>query len=65
VTHVAGDVNQEARYWIVSITTAVLSVAFSAASWKFYESPILKHKDRFTDWVLGRKEQLVTVDSTH
>ena len=65
VTRIAGGVSQEARYWIVSLATMILSVAFSAASWRFYESPILRHKDRWTHWVLGRKEKLSAVSSTH
>lgn len=49
-------ISQNGRYWVVSMATVVCAVAFSALSWKLYEAPILSHKDRWTDWIVRKRE---------
>lgn len=51
----------ELRYWIVAVTTIVLALVFSWASWEFFEAPILSYKEHITDWILHRQERKATV----
>lgn len=56
IMHLFVQMNDGLRYWVVSISSMVLSVAFAALSWTIYEAPILRHKDRVTDWITGRRK---------
>jgi peptidoglycan/LPS O-acetylase OafA/YrhL len=37
-----------AREWLIAIVSIVLTLAFAAASWRFYEEPILRRKETMT-----------------
>jgi peptidoglycan/LPS O-acetylase OafA/YrhL len=39
---------QPAQEWIIAITSAILALIFAAASWRFYEEPILRRKESMT-----------------
>lgn len=65
VTRLNLNLHQETRYWVVALAAMALSVAFSAASWRFYEAPILEHKDRLTDWIVGEGEHAKPMKSSH
>jgi peptidoglycan/LPS O-acetylase OafA/YrhL len=39
---------QPAQEWIIAITSAILTLIFAAASWRFYEEPILRRKESMT-----------------
>jgi len=60
-----GSLDQQARYWVVSALSLLLSGLFAAASWKFFEAPILRYKDRWTSWIVRRRASYSGVGSAH
>ena len=59
IMRIFSGMSEDARFWVVSLTSMALSVAFSALSWTLYEAPILRYKDHLTDWITGKRKVAV------